>query len=472
MSAVVLSYKPRKAFVPFHNRNKRFSVLVCHRRAGKTVAAIAELVSRALYVDAARRPNPKYAYVAPYRSQAKDIAWTYLKDAVRDIPGTKISEAELYVKLPNGAVIRLYGADNPDSLRGGYFDGVVLDEYGDMQGAVFSTVIRPMLADRKGWCVFMGTPKGKNAFYEIRERARRETDTFFYLCLKASESGHLAPEELDAARQELDEDEYEAEFECSFEAAIKGSYYAKYMAKLEQAGQITEVPIDDALPVYVAMDIGHRDATVAWFYQVFSGEIRVIDHYENSNISVDEFMADLQGMIDSNGRPYRIEKLYLPHDAKARTFASGKSVIEQILAYGYDCEIVPRQERKDGIAAVRKTLPSCWFDSNRCYRGVEYLKAYQRRYDQDRKVFAEEPLHDASSNSADAFRYLCLATTDHVVTKSKKAKDRSSPLDALVQSEAVGEVNTQSSPASKQAKGITLDQLWACRRRVPSRTRI
>lgn len=468
MSQIVLTYKPRKAFIPFHNRSKRFAVLVCHRRAGKTVAAVNELVSRALYVDATSRPNPKYAYVAPYRSQAKDIAWTYLKDAVRDIPGTKISEAELYVKLPNSAVIRLYGADNPDSLRGGYFDGVVLDEYGDMQGTVYSTVIRPMLADRNGWCVFMGTPKGKNAFYERRERARKDPKTYFYLCLKASKSGHLAPEELEAAKQELDEDEYEAEFECSFEAAIKGSYYAKFIAKLEQAGQITGVPIEEALPVYVAMDIGHRDATVAWFYQVFAGEIRVIDHYENSNIGVDEFVSDLRAMNDSSGRLYRIEKLYLPHDAKAKTFASGKSAIEQILAYGYDCEIVPSLSRRDGIAAVRKTLPLCWFDKDRCYTGVEHLKAYQREYDQDRKVYAETPLHDASSHSADAFRYLCLATTDHIVAKSKKSSERSSPVEAT----AKGKVNTPSAPASKPPMGITLDQLWACQRRAPTRTRI
>lgn len=467
MSKIVLSYKPRKAFIPFHDRDKRLAVLVCHRRAGKTVAAVNELVARALQVNVAYRPNPKYAYVAPFRSQAKDIAWTYLKDAVRDIPGTKISEAELYVKLPNSAVIKLYGADNPESLRGGYFDGVILDEYGDMDGTVYSTVIRSMLADRKGWCVFMGTPKGKNAFYEVRELARKNPNNYFYLCLKASESGHLAREEIEAIRQELDEDEYETEFECSFEAAIKGSYYAKYIAKLEVAGQISDVPVEEALPVFVAMDIGHRDATVAWFYQVFAGEIRVVDHYENSNISVDEFMSDLEAMADSAGRPYKIEKLYLPHDAKARTFASGKSVIEQILAYGYDCELVPNLARKDGIAAVRKTLPSCWFDEDRCYQGVEYLKAYQRKYDHDRKSYAEEPLHDASSHSADAFRYLCLSVTDHVVAKSKQAYERSSPNEAKAQAK----VNTPSAPA-REPEGITLDQLWACQRRAPRRTRI
>lgn len=466
MTSVVLKYKPRKAFQPFHKRSQRFAVLVCHRRAGKTVAAVNEIVSRALYVDTKHRPNPKYAYVAPYRSQAKDIAWTYLKDAVRDIPGTKISESELFVKLPNGATIKLYGADDPDSLRGGYLDGVVLDEYGDMKGTVFSTVVRPMLADRKGWCVFMGTPKGKNAFYDIKERALADSSTYYYLNLKASESGHLAPEELAAAKAELDEDEYEAEFECSFEAAIKGSYYAKYIAELADAGHITDVPVEDALPVYLAMDIGHADATVAWFFQVFRNEIRIIDHYENNNISVDEFMADLEAMCDEYGRPYQIEKLYLPHDAKAKTFASGKSVIEQILAYGYDCEIVPKLLVRDGIAAVRKTLPICWFDVTRCYKGVEHLKAYQRKWDGDRKVFANEPLHDESSHSADAFRYLCIAASNHVV---ETAKPRKKPEPTRRVTKAV---NTVSPPVQQANLGLTLDQLWECRYRAPSSGRI
>lgn len=466
MSSVVLKYIPRPKFVPFHNRNQRYAVLVCHRRAGKTYAAVNELVSRALYVNTDHRPNPFYGYVAPFRTQAKQIAWTILKDAVRDIPGHKIFESELYVKLPNGAQIKLFGADDPDSLRGFYFDGVILDEYGDMKSTMWA-VVRPMLSDRKGWCVFMGTPKGKNEFYEVREKARMDEDAkkYFYLCLKASESGHLAQSELDEARAEMDEDEYEAEYECSFESAVKGSYYSKWMLQLEQDGQITSVPTEEGLPVYVAMDIGRADSTVAWFFQVFRGEIRLVDYYRKNNLSVDEFMSDLEDMNDNNSIPYKIEKIYLPHDAKAKTFASGKSTIEQILDYGYKCELIPKLSKADGIQAVRKTLPLCWFDLTRCYQGIEHLKAYQRKWDADKKVFAEEPLHDASSDSADAFRYLCLAVTDHVIKSSKKARP------AARVNNAAG-VNTATPPTASSVSQLTLDQLWGCRRRAATSRRI
>jgi len=470
MKSVVLKYDPRPKFNPFHERRQRYAVLVCHRRAGKTYAAVNELVSRALYVNVEKRPNPFYGYIAPYRTQAKQIAWTILKDAVADIPGAKVYESELYVKLPNGAQIKLFGADDPDSLRGFYFDGVILDEYGDMKSTMWA-VVRPMLSDRKGWCVFMGTPKGKNAFYEVREKARKDSENgankYFYLCLKASESGHLAQNELDEARSEMDEDEYEAEYECSFESAVKGSYYAKYMLVLENAGQITKVPVEDVLPVYLAMDIGRADATVAWFFQVFRGEIRLVDYYRRTNLSVDEFMSDLEGMTDCFGIPYKIEKIYLPHDARAKTFASGKSTIEQILAYGYDCEIIPKLSKSDGIQAVRKTLPLCWFDKDRCEEGIEHLKAYQRKWDADRKVFAEEPLHDASSDSADAFRYLCLAVTAHVVTKSKQVKPK-----VVAQAASTVGVNIATPSIPARSMGLTLDQLWDCKPRASRSSRI
>jgi phage terminase large subunit len=155
-----IDYKPREAFKPFHARSQRWAALVCHRRAGKTVACVGELVGRAV---ATPKQNARYAYIAPYYSQAKQVAWDYLKRMVAPL-GAEARESELAVILPdNGAVIRLFGADNPDALRGIYFDGVVLDEYADTKPSLWGAVIRPLLADRKGWAVFIGTPKGRNA---------------------------------------------------------------------------------------------------------------------------------------------------------------------------------------------------------------------------------------------------------------------------------------------------------------------
>ncbi len=165
---VSLGYQPRSAFIPFHKRKQRWASLVCHRRAGKTVACVADLVDAALRL---KLPNPRFAYIAPYYSQAKDVAWLYVKGMACNIPGVEINERELRADFPNGARVRLYGADNPDRLRGLNLDGVVMDEFGDMTPGAWRSVIRPALSDREGWAVFIGTPKGRNEFYEIHSTA-------------------------------------------------------------------------------------------------------------------------------------------------------------------------------------------------------------------------------------------------------------------------------------------------------------
>jgi len=155
-------YKARDAFLDFHRRDERWAVLVCHRRAGKTVATICDTIRRAVTEN---KPDARYAYIAPYYAQAKNIAWDYLlKFAEPAI--VKANQSELWVELVNGAKIRLFGADNPDALRGLYLDGVVLDEYADMKPRLWGEIVRPLLSDRQGWATFIGTPKGHNAFYD------------------------------------------------------------------------------------------------------------------------------------------------------------------------------------------------------------------------------------------------------------------------------------------------------------------
>ena len=177
-----LPYNPRAPFIDFHNRANRWAVLLCHRRAGKTVAAVNELVVRAIYTQ---KHNAQYAYIAPYRQQAKNIAWTYLKEAVEGL-AVEVRESDLTVILPKGQRISLYGADNPDSLRGLYFDGIVVDEMADIRPSLWQEVMLPTLADRKGWAVIMGTPKGKgNKLYEFYELAKKDP-SWFSLTLKAS----------------------------------------------------------------------------------------------------------------------------------------------------------------------------------------------------------------------------------------------------------------------------------------------
>jgi phage terminase large subunit len=419
-------YQPRKAFHSFHERRQRWAALVCHRRAGKTVACVGELVGRAM---ATGKANARYAYIAPYYSQAKQVAWDYLKRMVLPLEA-EVRESELSVKLPhNGAVIRLYGADNPDALRGIYLDGVVLDEYADTKPSLWGAVIRPLLTDRRGWAVFIGTPKGRNAFYEIVDHARNNDD-WFDLTLKASSSGLLHPDELADAQRTMSEDQYNAEFECSFDAAIIGAYWGKEMRIALEEGRICDVAYDPAVPVETAWDIGYTDSVAIWFFQRVRGEKHFIDHYENNGHDVEHYASVL------HGKGYKYAEHWLPHDARAKTFAAkGKSVIEQLIELGIKATIGPELSRQDGIQAARMILPACWFDRTRCMDGLEHLRQYRRQWDEDRKMFGPDPAKTPHNHTADAFRYAAIAMRD-------------------------GDARPKPAPKPRFLNEMTLDELW------------
>jgi phage terminase large subunit len=407
-------YSPRKQFQSFHNRLQRWAILVCHRRAGKTVACIADLVLSALFTSKA---DARFAYIAPLYNQAKDVAWLYVKILTADIPGIEYNESELRADFPNGSRIRLYGADNPDRMRGIYLDGAILDEYADMKPSMWGEVIRPALSDRKGWAVFIGTPKGHNEFFDLWQRTEAMVE-WFRLMLKASESGLIDRAELAAAKCEMTDDQYDQEFECSFQAAIQGAYYGKELNILESKGQICSVPYDTNSNVYAAFDIGWSDDTSIWWWQVINGEIHVIDHFATNGENVLFYVAKLrqQGYkyAEFGGKPF----VWLPHDARAKTLAAaGKSVQEQFLEAGFASRIVPELSLQDGIQAVRMTLPISWFDRDNTKDGRNSLSLYRREWDEDRKVFREKPLHDWTSHDADSFRMLAVAWREEMKPK-------------------------------------------------------
>ena len=380
--------------------------MVCHRRAGKTVACVAELVLSALFT---RKQDARYAYVGPQLNQVKDVAWLYIKRLTADIPGVQYNETELRADLPNGARIRLYGADNPDRLRGLYLDGVILDEFADMRSSVWGEIIRPMLADRRGWAVFIGTPKGHNEFYSLWHTTETKPE-WYRMMLRASESGLVDSAELVDAAASMTEDQYAQEFECSFEAAVAGAFYAREFADIVLEGRICDVPYQPEIPVYTAWDIGRTDDTSIWFYQVLKNELHIID-FHTSNGHDAEFYA---GILKD--KPYNYAKLgdkpllWLPHDARAKTFAArGRSVQNQFEDYGFTSLIVPQLSVQDGIQATRLTLKRCYFDAAKTYEGYEALKMYRREWDDEKKVFRATPLHNWASNPADAFRMLSIA---------------------------------------------------------------
>lgn len=361
------------------------------------MACVADLVLSALVTT---KRDSRYAYIAPQHVQAKDIAWLYVRQLTADIPGVSYNESELRCDFPNGSRIRLYGAENYERLRGLYLDGVILDEYADMSPEVWGKILRPALADRKGWAAFIGTPKGHNSFYELWQQDDPE---WFKLMLRASETGFLDREELDASRKAMTEDQYQQEFECSFEAAIRGAYYGKEMRDAEESQRITRVPYEPVAEVWVSFDLGMDDSTALWFAQMVGREIRVIDYYEAQGMALDHYVKVMRD------KPYVYGGYLLPHDAKVRELGTGKSRVETLEGLGLrNCQIIPAQSVEDGINAVRLMLPRCYFDKDRCKQGVESLKQYRSEYDERRGVFSARPLHDWTSHAADSFRYLAL----------------------------------------------------------------
>jgi hypothetical protein len=273
-----------------------------------------------------------------------------------------------------------------------------------MDPRAWSEVIRPALSDREGWVVFIGTPKGHNTFHDIYQRARAEPD-WFSLELKASETGILPDSELAASRGDMTADQYAQEYECSFDASIQGAYYATEFKQIDSDERITRVPAE-GMPVHTAWDLGIGDSTAIWFIQPIGRELRVIDYYEASGVGLPHYAEVLQN------RGYSYGKHYLPHDVTVRELGSGRSREETLRELGIKPEVVPRQEVDDGINAVRRILPMCWFDREKCGPGIEALRQYRTEFDERRKVFKSRPLHDWTSHAADAFRYFAVAWKD------------------------------------------------------------
>lgn len=356
------------------------------------------------------KPNPRFFYIAPTYRQAKAIAFDYVKEFAGNIPMVRFHETELRCDLPNGARIQLLGSENPASLRGIYCDGVVLDEMADMPESLFPEVIRPALSPRAGniggYALFIGTPRGHNAFYDLYSAAEQQDDWHTAL-YKASDTGVLDDEELEAARSMMSADQYDQEYECSWVANVPGAIYAKELQECQEQGRIGLVPHDPSQKVDTFWDLGINDSTVIFFAQVVGRSIHVIDYYENRGEGLPHYVRVLQ------------EKDYLygthnaPHDIEVRELGSGKSRRETAYDLGINFRVVPKLALEDGIHAAKMLIPRCWFDAERCKPGLESLRHYHRAYNEKLRSFRNSPVHDFSSHAADAFRYLAVGIREN-----------------------------------------------------------
>jgi hypothetical protein len=308
-----LGYTPRPIQATIHREmsRKRFGVIVAHRRFGKTVFCVASLADAALRFS--KLPNGRFAYVAPFYKQAKDVAWLYLTDYARKIPGTHISNQELAVTFPNGNRVKLYGADNPDSMRGLYFDGLVVDEVADIKPNVWGEILRPALSDRKGWAIFIGTPKGCNLFSELYFNALQDDDWYAGI-YPVSATGLLDADELRMIRRTSTENQYAQEMECDFNAAVDNALIPLDLVNecYEKHRKVDEV---DGSPKVLGVDVARygddrscifpRQGLIAFKPKVYKGldnmafagiVAEAIDRWKPDSVFVDAGRGE--GVID------------------------------------------------------------------------------------------------------------------------------------------------------------------------------
>lgn len=422
MPEIVIPYRPRRHFIPLHESEKRWIVDVAHRRAGKSVAQCNHLIRAALRNPRAF-PVPKYAYVGPSFTQTKDLIWNYFVQYAGAIPGTRFKESELTVILPTNAIISLYGgAQAYERIRGLYLDGAVLDEYPLLHPDAFHVVIRPALADYKGWAIISGTAAGRDHFFEVYQTARRNPENWDTFVIPVTDTDALPDDEIAEMKTQMTPNQFAREMLCSFDAPVEGSYYGDLIVDLTLKGRICKVPYDHSAGVITAWDLGMHDYTSIWFLQRIGREMHVIDYLQDHGKALDYYVHQLQM------RGYTYVGHILPHDVRARELGTGRSRLEVLEALHVEVTVCPDHKVDDGIAAVRSLLPDCWFnDSDAVQEGLMALKAYQSAPAEKLGTAHPRPLHDWASHPADSFRYLAVGL-DRVLGWSQSGFGGGNPL--------------------------------------------
>lgn len=433
MTEIILphnGWKPReyqrKAW-DYLRKGGRHAELIWHRRSGKD-----DLCLHFGAIAAIKR-QASYWHMLPEYAQARKAIW----DAVNPHTGKRrIDEAfpqqmrkatrnqEMIIEFINGSTWQVVGSDNYNALVGSAAAGITYSEWA-LANPAARAYFRPMIAENNGWQIFITTPRGRNHAYNTFKAAEKNLNAFAQK-LSVLDTGVISQERLEEERKnyiaEFGADYglalFEQEYLCSFDAAILGSYYGGHLREAEQQGRIRRVEYDRDFPVHTAWDLGYSDDTSIWFYQVVAGEIRVLKYYGASGLTMDDYFQVL------HDQGYRYGLHWFPHDAKAKTLASGGKSIQEMaqkaLGTG-NVRIVPSLSLQDGIQAVRQMLPKCWFDADGCDDGVEALTQYQREWDDAKKAFHDKPKHDWTSHSADAFRMLAIAWREEHKEKPKPA---------------------------------------------------
>lgn len=394
----------QRALWSYLEKGGKRAVAVWHRRGGK------DSLSLNWTAVAAMSRVGVYWHMLPMQTQARKVIWDAIdKQGRRMIDQAfpkeirrKSNDQDMKIELINGSIWQCVGSDNYNALVGSNPVGVVFSEYSIADPAAWD-FIRPILAENGGWALFIYTPRGRNHGLKLFNAAK-DNPEWFCQRLSVEDTNAIGLDAVEAERKAgMDEDMIQQEFYCSFDAAIKGSYYANQLNQLEQSGRVGKVSHIPSLPVYTAWDLGIGDSTAIWFYQNRGTDVNVIDYYENNGVGLDHYVK----VLKEKPYTYTNDNIF-PHDVQVHELSSGKSRLDLLASLGVRGRVLKRASVEDGISAVRMLLPRCNFDAQKCKRGLEALRQYQKEFDETRGDFKARPLHDWTSHAADAFRYLAL----------------------------------------------------------------
>lgn len=387
-----------------HRNLKRYNVIVWHRGLGKTFSVLQELTKQAVSCET----NGLFIYIAPTKTQAKNVAWSDLKKILMPIPGLKIREDELSVTFPDtGAILRLEGADEPDRLRGIHPRFVVLDEVGQMKRDTWYEVILPSVQRNHGTVIFIGTPKGSNLFKEVYDTANaliEQGDQNWYTDYQDVNCGAVyTQDEIQEFKRAMPPEKFNQEYLLHWDAIFTGAYYADLLGD-PSLNIITDVPYNPMYPVITGWDLGIKDPTCIWFCQKIDGKYNFIDYYESTDKDIFELVNIVQN------KPYRYSYHVIPHDGSSRSYLDLKTTRLSILQAAFGFGNVKQTKKPanntavlEGISVVYANLYISRIDMKRCAKGIEHLKTYRSEVNRLTGEPTDVPSHD-SSDAADALR--------------------------------------------------------------------
>lgn len=407
----------------FRNGGKR-ACAVWHRRAGK------DRVATFIESEMACKRVGLYWHALPEYAQARRVLWDAItKDGERLIDTAfppsivrKRHEHEMKIELINGSIWQPVGADNFNSLVGSNPVHVTYSEYALMNPKA-REYLRPIIAENDGSELFISTPRGYNHFFDLYEFAR-QSDLWHSSRLSVLDTGVIGPEVLEEEQKTMPEELYRQEFLCDFSAANVGAILGRWVEQAEKDGRVSDdVEYDpEGAGLVISSDIGRRDTAAWWFWQPRADGFALVDYDEDSGMDADEWTRRLKERVA--GR--KLDRIWLPHDAKAKTFSAKYSAIEVFLnAFGGDVmRIVPNTAKGDRINAARRVMPHAWFAKTKCTLGLKALRAWSFEWNQDTRQFSREPKHDWASHPGDSWSYGAQMMQEHIVEKKAVPRNK------------------------------------------------